>query len=80
MLARYDRRRRPEVTARVLGVDALNRASMVGAAPLQALRAQATGLLHDIKPLRQGLMLLGMAHGGRRSTAVPATPPEAPKP
>lgn len=80
MLKRYERRRRPEVTTRVLGVDALNRASMAGAAPLQALRARATGLLHDIKPLRQGLMLLGMAHGGRRSTADAITPPEAPNP
>ena len=64
MLSRYNRARHPEVLARVTGVDMLNRASMAGAAPIQALRAQATGLLHGIAPLRHSAMRLGMAHGG----------------
>ena len=64
MLSRYNRARHPEVLARITGVDMLNRASMAGAAPIQALRAQATGLLHGIAPLRHSAMRLGMAHGG----------------
>jgi len=64
MLARYHRARYPEVLARVTGVDALNRASMVGAAPLQVLRAEATRVLHQVTPLRRGAMRLGLGHGG----------------
>lgn len=63
VLSRYARARYPEVLARVTGVDALNRASMAGAAPVQALRAEATRLLHDLKPLRHTAMRLGLGHG-----------------
>ena len=60
MLAAYQRRRHPEVIARVLGVDALNRASMAGARPLQDLRAAGLDALHGFAPLRRALMRTGM--------------------
>lgn len=64
MLDRYHRSRHPEVLARVFGVNALNRASMAGLAPLQGLRAEATAALHRLSPIRQGLMRLGMGQKG----------------
>lgn len=60
MLDRYHRARYADVRARVSGVDALNRASMAGAAPIQALRAEGTRLLHAITPLRHSAMRLGL--------------------
>jgi 2-octaprenyl-6-methoxyphenol hydroxylase len=63
MLAAYHRRRHPEVMARVLGVDALNRASMAGAQPLRDLRAAGLNALYGLAPLRKGLMRLGMGLG-----------------
>ncbi|MBF9034258.1 UbiH/UbiF family hydroxylase [Rhodobacterales bacterium HKCCE2091] len=60
MLDSYARRRRPDLAARVAGIDALNRASMAGAEPLRQARARATALLHDIAPLRRGVMRLGL--------------------
>lgn len=59
-LARYNRARLPEVTARVAGVDALNRASMTGIQPLRDLRMRALGLLHGATPVRRTLMRAGM--------------------
>ena len=59
-LARYNRARLPEVTARVAGVDALNRASMTGVQPLRDLRMRALGLLHGATPIRTTLMRAGM--------------------
>ena len=69
MLDRYNRQRHPDVLARVIGVDVLNRASMAGAAPIQALRAEATRLLHDIVPLRRAAMHAGMGHGKHAGVA-----------
>ncbi len=60
MLDTYHRLRHPEVTARVLGIDALNRASMPSAPPLRDLRAGALNLLHSIAPLRKTLMKAGL--------------------
>ncbi|MEJ6391282.1 UbiH/UbiF family hydroxylase [Gymnodinialimonas ulvae] len=60
VLARYNRARLPEVTARVAGVDALNRASMTGIQPLRDLRMRALGLLHGATPVRRMLMRAGM--------------------
>ncbi|MRX50867.1 UbiH/UbiF family hydroxylase [Paracoccus sp. S-4012] len=56
----YDRRRRPEAWARLLGIDALNRASMAGARPLRDLRAAGLGLLHGIAPVRRLAMRAGL--------------------
>lgn len=60
MLDAYHRRRHPEVEARVLGVDALNRASMLGAPPLRDLRAAALNALYSLAPVRKTLMKAGL--------------------
>ncbi len=66
MLDAYRRKRAPELAVRLAGIDALNRASQAGAAPLQALRALGLRAMHDVAPLRRGLMRLGV--GGRGDT------------
>ena len=59
-LIRYNRTRRPEAMARLLGIDALNRASMAGAQPLRDLRAAALGGLYGVAPIRRLLMRAGL--------------------
>ena len=59
-LAAYERRRRPEAMARLLGIDALNRASMISARPLRDLRAAALGGLYAIAPVRRVMMRAGL--------------------
>lgn len=60
MLRRYDLQRRREVTARVSGIDMLNRVSMADASWLRDLRARGIGLIHDTRPIRKTLMQLGL--------------------
>jgi 2-octaprenyl-6-methoxyphenol hydroxylase len=60
MLAAYHRARWPEVRARVAGIDALNRASMLGAQPLRDLRGWALGALYAARPVRRTLMRAGL--------------------
>ena len=60
MLATYHQRRHTDITARVLGIDALNRASMAQAQPLRNLRALGLGALHAITPIRRTLMKAGL--------------------
>ena len=60
MLDAYHRQRHAEVRARVMGVDALNRASMLGAPPLRDLRAAALNLLYALAPVRKTLMKAGL--------------------
>jgi 2-octaprenyl-6-methoxyphenol hydroxylase len=60
MLATYNRRRWPEVKAREVGIDFLNRASMVEPRPLRDLRAAALGALYAFKPVRKTLMRAGL--------------------
>ena len=60
MLDAYHRRRHPEVLARVLGVDALNRVAMLGAPPLRDLRAAALNALYSWPALRKTLMKAGL--------------------
>jgi 2-octaprenyl-6-methoxyphenol hydroxylase len=62
-LAAYHRRRHPDVLMRVTGIDLLNRASMAGAAPWRQMRGTLMGLMHDVAPLRRGLMRLGLGAG-----------------
>jgi 2-octaprenyl-6-methoxyphenol hydroxylase len=57
-------RRIAEVRLRVAGVAALNRASMAGAPLLHDLRALGIKALHDIGPVRRGLMQLGLGARG----------------
>ena len=63
MLSRYARARHPDVLARMAGIDLLNRSSIAGAAPLQALRARGVALLHDLAPLRRSAMRMGLGGG-----------------
>ncbi len=60
MLDAYHRRRHLEVEARVLGIDALNRASMLGAPPLRDARAAALNALYALGPVRKSLMKAGL--------------------
>ncbi|MDO5632277.1 MAG: UbiH/UbiF family hydroxylase [Paracoccus sp. (in: a-proteobacteria)] len=59
-LTRYHRSRRPEALARLVGIDALNRASMVNLRPLRDLRAAALGGLYGIAPVRRMMMRAGL--------------------
>lgn len=60
MLAAYHRARHLEVQARVTGIDALNRASMMGAQGLRDLRATALNALYSVAPVRKTLMRAGL--------------------
>jgi len=60
MLETYHRKRHLEVQARVTGIDALNRASMMGAQPLRDLRAGALNALYSAAPVRKTLMKAGL--------------------
>lgn len=60
MLDPFHRRRWPEVMARVLGIDALNRAAMLGAPPLRDLRAMGLAALHGTAPVRRAAMRAGL--------------------
>ena len=63
MLTTYHRRRWPEVKARVLGIDLLNRTSMLSPQPLRDLRAGALNALHSLRPVRRTLMKAGLGIG-----------------
>jgi 2-octaprenyl-6-methoxyphenol hydroxylase len=60
VLESYHRRRHPEVLARVTGIDALNRASMLGGQGLRDLRAGALNALYSLAPVRKTLMRAGL--------------------
>jgi 2-octaprenyl-6-methoxyphenol hydroxylase len=60
MLDAYQRRRWPEVWARVHGIDVLNRASMLEPQPLRDLRAGALNALYALGPVRRTLMKAGL--------------------
>ena len=64
MLDAYHRVRHGQVLARCAAIDALNRVSMAGAAPLRRLRAAGLDMLHAAAPLRRGAMRLGLGAGG----------------
>lgn len=59
-LQRYQRRRHPEVLARVTGIDLLNRTSQLSAQPLRDLRAAGLNALYSLAPVRKTLMQLGL--------------------
>ncbi|WP_299841042.1 FAD-dependent monooxygenase [uncultured Jannaschia sp.] len=60
MLARYERDRHADVALRMAGIDLLNRTSLAGLAPVQALRRMGIAALHDVPPLRRAIMRLGL--------------------
>ena len=59
-LSAYARARGPDIRLRAAGIDALNRASIAGAAPLVAMRGLGLRALHGVGPVRQALMRLGL--------------------
>ena len=63
-LERYDRARHPDAYARLLGIDALNRASQASLRPLRDLRAVALGGLYGIAPVRRMMMRAGLGLRG----------------
>lgn len=65
MLQAYQRKRLPDITARMAGIALLNRTSMVSAQPLRDLRAKGLDLLYSAKPLRRSLMQLGLGTTAR---------------
>ena len=60
MLAAYQRARHRDIQTRVIGIDALNRASMLGAPALRDLRGAALNALYSVAPLRKTLMRAGL--------------------
>ncbi len=69
LLARYHRLRWPAMAARVAGVDALNRAAMAESQVLRDLRRMGLRAIHDLSPIRQAAMRLGMGAQRRSDTA-----------
>ena len=65
MLDAYARARESDIRLRVRGIDMLNRVSMSGMPGLRNLRAAGLRVLHDVAPLRRGLMRLGLGAGRR---------------
>ncbi|WP_405404124.1 UbiH/UbiF family hydroxylase [Paracoccus sp. Ld10] len=59
-LTRYNRTRRPDAYARILAIDALNRASQAQMRPLRDLRAAALGGLYGMAPVRRMMMRAGL--------------------
>ena len=64
MLDAYHRARVADVRARVAGVAALNRISMVQAPALRDLRARGLDTLYSVRPVRKTLMQLGLGARG----------------
>lgn len=64
LLRKYNRIRHTEVLARVTGIDALNRASMVEAQGLRDLRMQALNTFYSVAPVRRVLMRAGLGARG----------------
>ncbi|MDZ4311146.1 MAG: UbiH/UbiF family hydroxylase [Cypionkella sp.] len=60
MLDAYHRRRHLDVQARVTGIDALNRASMIKGQFLRDLRAGALNTFYSVTPVRKSLMKAGL--------------------
>lgn len=64
MLRAYHRRRHWEVTARVTGIDLLNRTSMISMPALRDARAMGLNALYAMAPVRKTLMQLGLGARG----------------
>ena len=60
MLDAYHRRRHTDIRVRVMGIDALNRASMAQTQGMRDLRAGALSALYGAIPLRKAVMKMGL--------------------
>jgi 2-octaprenyl-6-methoxyphenol hydroxylase len=59
-LAAYARARQADIRVRAAAIDLFNRVCRSGAPPVQALRRAGLSALHDLAPLRRGLMRAGL--------------------
>jgi 2-octaprenyl-6-methoxyphenol hydroxylase len=64
LLQRYGRARHADIVARVTGIDALNRASMVEAQGLRDMRMRALDAIYRVAPVRRVLMQTGLGARG----------------
>lgn len=76
LLTRYSRARRPDILARIAGVDALNRAARTDVQALRDLRRFGLRALSGIAPARRAAMALGLGAG--RAADAPARGPASP--
>jgi len=60
MLTKYHKARHPEIRVRIIGIDTLNRASMVSARPLRDMRAIGLNVIYGFAPVRKALMKAGL--------------------
>ncbi|MEM8691208.1 MAG: FAD-dependent monooxygenase [Pseudomonadota bacterium] len=60
MLQQYERKRMRDIQVRVGGIDLLNRVSQVANPLLRDVRALGLDALHQVKPVRQTLMRMGL--------------------
>ncbi len=60
MLQTYQRRRHTEIKARIAGVNALNRASMISNQALRDVRAKMLDAFYSAAPIRKNLMRAGL--------------------
>ncbi len=62
-LDRFARKRALDIKARARAIDLYNRICRSDAPPVQALRSAGLRMVHDVKPLRQGIMRAGLGGG-----------------
>ncbi|WP_438991089.1 UbiH/UbiF family hydroxylase [Lentibacter sp.] len=60
MQSDYHSARHTDIRTRVMGIDALNRASMVSSRPLRDMRALGLNIIYGFSPIRKTLMKIGL--------------------
>lgn len=60
VLAAYDAARKPDIAARARVIDAFNRVARSGEVAMQAVRLAGLKAVHDIAPVRKGVMRAGL--------------------
>jgi len=60
VLAAYEAARKPDIAARARVIDAFNRVARSGEAAMQAVRLAGLKAVHDIAPVRKGVMRAGL--------------------
>lgn len=63
MLRTYEQARLPDIKRRIAGIAMLNRTSQTDLPLLQFARSEGLKALHDIAPVRSGLMHMGLGNG-----------------
>lgn len=74
VLSAYERRRRPDITARTVAVDLLNRSLLSDMLPAQLVRATGLALLDAAPPLRSLFMREGLKTGSGFLKLAPRSP------